>query len=124
MAAESSRAWAWPMEVCMRQRVSRREWLRWAAIVGVPIVGRRAMARGAEAAKDRTADVIVIGAGASGLAAARELVDAGRKVIVVEARERIGGRVWTDRSLPGLALDMGATWVHGVRGNPIAALAK
>ena len=70
------------------------------------------------------ADVIVVGAGVAGLAAARSLVDQGLKVIVVEARDRIGGRVWTSRDWPNLALDLGASWIHGVTGNPVAALAR
>lgn len=75
------------------------------------------------ASNTTTASVIVIGAGVAGLAAAKHLRDAGLHVTVLEARERIGGRVWTDRSLDGMALDMGASWIHGVRGNPITALA-
>jgi len=67
--------------------------------------------------------VLVVGAGIAGLAAARKLVDAGVSVIVIEARDRIGGRIWTSRTL-GLPLDLGASWIHGLRGNPIAALAK
>ena len=43
-------------------------------------------------------------------------------VTVLEARDRIGGRIWTDRSL-GLPLDLGASWIHGIRRNPVAALA-
>jgi len=70
------------------------------------------------------ADVIVVGAGIAGLAAARSLVDQGLKVIVVEARDRIGGRIWTNRAWPKLALDLGASWIHGVSGNPVAALAR
>lgn len=60
------------------------------------------------------ADVIVIGAGAAGLAAARVLVDGGRRVIVVEARDRIGGRICTEH-VPGLAvpIELGAEFVHG-----------
>ncbi len=66
--------------------------------------------------------IVVIGAGASGLAAAQALSEAGREVIVLEARDRIGGRVLTDRSL-GAPLDLGASWIHGVDGNPLTALA-
>jgi monoamine oxidase len=59
-------------------------------------------------------DVVVIGAGVAGLSAARTLVEAGRRVVVLEARDRIGGRVWTQR-LPGLAvpIELGAEFVHG-----------
>ncbi len=71
----------------------------------------------------RRAEVLVIGAGMSGLAAARTLVGKGVSVIVLEARDRIGGRTWTDSSL-GLPLDLGASWIHGITGNPITKLAK
>jgi polyamine oxidase len=57
-------------------------------------------------------DVIVIGAGSSGLAAASTLVEAGKKVVVLEGRDRIGGRVHTDHSL-GYAVDLGAVWIEG-----------
>lgn len=69
------------------------------------------------------ADILVLGAGIAGLAAARTLTDKGLSVIVLEARDRIGGRMWTDSSL-GLPLDLGASWIHGVSGNPITKLAK
>lgn len=59
--------------------------------------------------------VIVIGAGASGLAAARRLHDAGARVTVLEARDRLGGRIWTDRTL-GTPVDLGAAWIEGDRG--------
>lgn len=66
-------------------------------------------------------DVLVLGAGVAGLAAAAELQAAGASVHVVEARQRIGGRVWTDGSL-GLPLDLGASWIHGTRGSPLSAI--
>lgn len=60
-----------------------------------------------------TYDVIVIGAGVAGLAAARRLHDAGRHVLVCEARDRIGGRVWSDASDPACAIELGAEYIHG-----------
>lgn len=70
------------------------------------------------------ATVVVIGAGISGLAAARVLTEEGYSVIVVEARERIGGRIWTSHEWPGIPLDLGASWIHGSDDNPIADLAR
>lgn len=58
-------------------------------------------------------DVLVLGAGVSGLAAARTLTDAGRRVLLVEARERIGGRVWTDHSFGAIPVECGAEFIHG-----------
>ena len=67
--------------------------------------------------------VLVIGAGIAGLAAAKKLKDKGFTVIVIEAQEKIGGRLRTDRSL-GIAFDEGASWIHGPNGNPITKLAS
>lgn len=72
----------------------------------------------------KQAEVIVIGAGAAGLAAARQLADDGRSVIVLEARARVGGRVWSNRSWPGLSLDLGAGWLEGDEGNPVTEIVK
>ncbi len=67
--------------------------------------------------------VIVIGAGISGLAAAKKLQENGFTVTVLEAQDRIGGRLRTNRTL-GVAFDEGASWIHGVTGNPITTLAQ
>ena len=58
--------------------------------------------------------MIVIGAGAAGLAAAAELVRAGQRMLVLEARDRVGGRCWT-RRMPGLQIpvELGAEFIHG-----------
>ena len=56
--------------------------------------------------------VVVIGAGMAGLTAARRLSSKGYDVIVVEGRDRSGGRMWTDHSL-GTPVDLGAAWIHG-----------
>lgn len=66
--------------------------------------------------------VIVIGAGIAGIAAANKLKQKGFNVIVLEAQEKIGGRIRTNRSL-GSAFDEGASWIHGPNGNPITNLA-
>ncbi|QDZ15982.1 flavin monoamine oxidase family protein [Humibacter ginsenosidimutans] len=55
-------------------------------------------------------DVVVVGAGASGLTAANELKKAGHSVVVLEARDRVGGRLWTD-TIDGAMLELGGQWV-------------
>lgn len=69
-------------------------------------------------------DILVVGAGVAGLAAARELQAQDFEVIVLEGRDRIGGRIWTDHSWPGAHLDLGASWIHGVEENPMTELAN
>lgn len=56
------------------------------------------------------ADVLIVGAGLSGLVAARDLVAAGRSVLVLEARDRVGGRLWSDR-IGAATFDRGGQWV-------------
>lgn len=72
--------------------------------------------------RPREADALVLGAGIAGLAAARTLVDQSLSVILLEARDRIGGRLWID-TLLGLPLDLGASWIHGIKRNLITKLA-
>jgi monoamine oxidase len=79
-----------------------------------------AMARCAPAIRR---SIIVIGAGIAGLAAAVDLRRAGHDVTVIEARNRPGGRIHTSHIWPGLPIDLGASWIHGTKGNPVTALA-
>ncbi|QIM16050.1 FAD-dependent oxidoreductase [Leucobacter insecticola] len=68
-----------------------------------------------------TIDTVVIGGGVSGLTAARLLTQAGQNVVVLEARTRLGGRLWTDRT-DGTITDRGASWIHGINNSPLADL--
>ena len=63
-------------------------------------------------------DVIVIGAGVSGLAATEYLLHKGKSVICIEANNRIGGRCYTDNSIFGVPYDMGAHWITNNKTNP------
>ncbi|XP_068302713.1 polyamine oxidase 2-like [Pyrus communis] len=66
--------------------------------------------------------VIVIGGGMAGISAARALHDASIQVVLLESRDRLGGRVCTDYSF-GFPIDLGASWLHGVcKENPLAPL--
>ncbi|MEM7714414.1 MAG: NAD(P)/FAD-dependent oxidoreductase [Cyanobacteria bacterium P01_A01_bin.68] len=67
--------------------------------------------------------IVIVGAGIAGLAAARALHNAGRRVIVLEARNRIGGRIFTTE-VGAATVDLGAAWIHGDKGNPIAKFAR
>lgn len=67
--------------------------------------------------------IIIIGAGVAGLAAANKLAENNFAVTILEARDRIGGRIWTDCSF-GFPVNIGAGWLHGIENNPIADLAR
>ena len=99
---------------------TRRRFLR---DVSMTLATCSAIARPSRADLPQKVDVLVIGAGISGLAAAKELHQGKRKVVVVEARDRVGGRIWTDRDFAGVPIELGASWIHGEVGNPIAQLA-
>lgn len=76
-------------------------------------------------AATRGGSVAVVGAGAAGLAAASALRAAGQDVVLVEARDRIGGRAFTDRSLgPDCRFDAGAEYIHWAERNPWAPVAR
>jgi monoamine oxidase len=100
-------------------RISRRDVLRASAVAGFGLIGGRA---GAAVPKD--AETVVIGAGVAGIAAARRLMAAGRKVLVLEATDRIGGRCLTDSATFGAPFDRGARWLYAQDTNPLAKLAR
>jgi len=77
-----------------------------------------------ESFEEQRFDVVIIGAGIAGLAAANDLDAGGYDVVLLEARDRFGGRIWTDYSWNGIPLELEAHWIHGVEGNPITELAK
>jgi len=83
-----------------------------------------APALGAPATPSEDFDVVVIGAGAAGIAAARRLAAEKRRFVVLEASDRIGGRCITDTTLFGVPFDRGAHWIHEPRINPLAKLAR
>lgn len=86
------------------------------ALVAMPHVVR------ADLATDT--DVVVVGAGAAGLAAARELVARGVRVALVEARGRVGGRAYTNTRRFGVPVDFGAGELHRARSNPWTGYAR
>ncbi|MEM1236879.1 MAG: FAD-dependent oxidoreductase [Pseudomonadota bacterium] len=87
---------------------------------GALLSGRRAAREIAASGKRRVA---VIGAGFAGLGAAKDLAQAGLDVTVIEARNRLGGRVFTDNLGDG-KIDQGASWIHGTEDNPLSDLVR
>lgn len=68
-------------------------------------------------------DAIIVGAGVAGMTAARILADQGYNILVLESRNRTGGRLWSDASL-GFPVDLGASWMWAATGNPLRDLAQ
>lgn len=99
---------------------SRRDFLAAsAAAIAVPTA-----ARALSVPLPKDTDIVVIGAGAAGIAAARRILAANRRVVVIEASNRIGGRCWTDTETFGVPFDRGARWLYGQTANPVARLAR
>jgi monoamine oxidase len=101
--------------------ITRRDFLRASAASAIaPVLGGRAWT----APLSREADIVVIGAGAAGIAAARRIMAANRKVIVLEATGQIGGRCLTDSTTFDVPFDRGARWIHNPDTNPMIRLAR
>src|SRR5471030_892819 len=69
-------------------------------------------------------EVVIVGGGAAGIAAAKRLAQAAIDYILVEARPRLGGRSWTVTDNSGFALDLGCGWLHSADRNPWVAIAQ
>jgi monoamine oxidase len=101
--------------------MTRREFLSVSAALAVaPTLGADAWG----APLPREADIVVIGAGAAGIAAARRIKAANRRVIVVEATGQIGGRCLTDTTTFDVPFDRGARWMHNPDTSPMVKLAR
>jgi monoamine oxidase len=97
-------------------RLSRRSFLAAsAALVARPAIG-------AVARSSTEVDVVIVGAGAAGIAAARRLTAAGRKFVLLEATDHIGGRCFTETRTFGVPYDRGAHWIHSPDFNPVTKL--
>lgn len=68
-------------------------------------------------------DIVIVGAGAAGIGAARRLVGSGLSTLIVDALPRVGGRAWT-RDVAGMKLDLGCEWLHSAERNPWTRLAE
>ena len=69
--------------------------------------------------------IVIVGTGAAALAAADELQVRGfSNVVLLEARDRVGGRIWTSTIGDGVPVELGATWIHGVRSNPVSDIVE
>ncbi len=101
--------------------ITRRDFLSAAAGLAVtPVLGGGAFA----ASVPREVEIVVIGAGAAGIAAARRIQAANRKVVVVEAASQVGGRCLTDATTFEVPFDRGARWLHNPDTNPMIKLAR
>lgn len=96
--------------------LSRRQFIAAAAgVAATPVLSRAAQAA--------DVDVVIVGAGAAGIAAARKLAAAGKSLRLFEAESVVGGRCVTDTGIFGMPCDLGAHWLHMPDSNPLARLA-
>lgn len=111
-------------ETCIEENPNLMNRRHFIALLEGLLLGSLEAAPGGSAKTGVRKRVIVIGAGMSGLAAAARLRELGHEVVVLEGRNRPGGRIHTVRDWEGLPLDHGATWIHGLKGNPLTQMAK
>lgn len=101
--------------------LQRRRVLAGLGMAGMSMAGARyALARSLPS----NPDVIIIGAGAAGLAAGRALREKGLSFVILEAADRVGGRAYTERASFGQPLDHGCSWISGSRRNVFTGIAR
>src|SRR5215468_9028462 len=105
------------------KRVTRRTFLAAsAAVTAAPALAQTGSRQKNPPRPESGLDAVIIGAGAAGIAAARRLVAAGRRITIVEATAEVGGRCITDTKTFGVPYDRGAHWIHMPDVNPVAKL--
>jgi monoamine oxidase len=102
--------------------ITRRQFVK-GALAASAVYGLGCGSGGSSSSSSSTYDVAIVGAGAAGLAAARRVIEARRKVIVLDARDRVGGRAFSDNASFTVPVDLGAQWLHEGASNPLAAMA-
>ena len=106
------------------KRLSRRSFLAASGVIASgPAFGAPRRAPAPDAPRSASMDVVVVGAGAAGIAAARRLAASGRRFVLIEAASRVGGRCITDTSTFGVPYDRGAHWIYTADVNPVAKVA-
>jgi len=105
-------------------RLSRRSFLAGsAASAGMAALPARRAVSAPPIASTSDFDTVIVGAGAAGIAAAKRLAAAGRRYVIIEAADHIGGRCVTDSRSFGVPFDRGAHWIHLPDTNPVAKFA-
>jgi monoamine oxidase len=107
------------------RRLSRRSFLASsaAALAAAPALAAPRPAPVPEVPRSGWVDAVVVGAGAAGIAAGRRLAAAGKRFVVLEAADQVGGRCITDTKTFGVPYDRGAHWIYAADINPLAKLA-
>lgn len=104
--------------------MERREFMTLMSLLFVGCQSSTTELTGNPMSNDNSKDIIIVGAGLASLVAAKQLQAKGFNVTVLEAQDRIGGRIWTSNQWSDLAVDLGATWIHTEDGNPLAEIAR
>jgi monoamine oxidase len=107
------------------RRLSRRSFLASsaAALAAAPALAAPRPAPAPEVPRSGWVDAVIVGAGAAGIAAGRRLAAAGKRFVVLEAADQVGGRCITDTKTFGVPYDRGAHWIYAADINPLAKLA-